>query len=226
MLADGRGRQGRRQLAEQRSISAASTRPASRSPTVRSAPPANNAIVADGRRRHHLRQDRQGSARHRLDRRRRSPTAIVEARGMKQVTDTGAIETAIEAVIAANPDKVEEVKAKPKLAAWFVGQVMKQTGGKANPAAVNAAPQDATQFARRGVIRTKCANRGSAPHFSRFFVRTRNDAFNPYKMGVSCNSPILRPFSKATAELHFKMQVIHIVDVLGGDVSRSDPDKR
>jgi aspartyl-tRNA(Asn)/glutamyl-tRNA(Gln) amidotransferase subunit B len=65
--------------------------------------------------------------------------AIVEARGMKQVTDTGAIDAAIEAVIAANPDKVEEVKAKPKLAAWFVGQVMRQTGGKANPAAVNAA---------------------------------------------------------------------------------------
>ena len=64
---------------------------------------------------------------------------VVEARGMKQVTDTGAIDAAIEAVIAANPDKVEEVKAKPKLAAWFVGQVMKQTGGKANPAAVNAA---------------------------------------------------------------------------------------
>jgi aspartyl-tRNA(Asn)/glutamyl-tRNA(Gln) amidotransferase subunit B len=64
---------------------------------------------------------------------------IVEARGMKQVTDTSAIDAAIEAVIAANPGKVEEVKAKPKLAAWFVGQVMKQTGGKANPAAVNAA---------------------------------------------------------------------------------------
>jgi aspartyl-tRNA(Asn)/glutamyl-tRNA(Gln) amidotransferase subunit B len=67
------------------------------------------------------------------------PRAVVEARGMKQVTDTGAIDAAIEAVIAANPDKVEEVKAKPKLAAWFVGQVMKQTGGKANPSAVNAA---------------------------------------------------------------------------------------
>ena len=67
------------------------------------------------------------------------PEEIVEARGLKQVTDTGAIDAAIEAVIAANPDKVEEVKAKPKLAAWFVGQVMKQTGGKANPAAVNAA---------------------------------------------------------------------------------------
>src|SRR6185369_15057803 len=67
------------------------------------------------------------------------PRQVVEARGMKQVTDTGAIDAAIEAVIAANPDKVEEVKAKPKLAGWFVGQVMKQTGGKANPAAVNAA---------------------------------------------------------------------------------------
>jgi aspartyl-tRNA(Asn)/glutamyl-tRNA(Gln) amidotransferase subunit B len=67
------------------------------------------------------------------------PRRVVEARGLRQVTDTGAIDAAIEAVIAANPDKVEEVKAKPKLAAWFVGQVMKQTGGKANPAAVNAA---------------------------------------------------------------------------------------
>jgi len=67
------------------------------------------------------------------------PRALVEARGLRQVTDTGAIDAAIEQVIAANPDKVEEVKAKPKLAAWFVGQVMKASGGKANPAAVNAA---------------------------------------------------------------------------------------
>jgi aspartyl-tRNA(Asn)/glutamyl-tRNA(Gln) amidotransferase subunit B len=66
------------------------------------------------------------------------PREIVEARGLRQVTDTSAIEKAVDAVIAANPDKVEEVKAKPKLAAWFVGQVMKQTGGKANPQAVNA----------------------------------------------------------------------------------------
>jgi len=64
---------------------------------------------------------------------------IVEARGLRQVTDSSAIDAAIEAVIAANPDKVEAVKAKPKLAGWFVGQVMKETGGKANPAAVNAA---------------------------------------------------------------------------------------
>ncbi len=67
------------------------------------------------------------------------PRQVVEARGLRQVTDTGAIDAAIEKVIAANPAKVEEVKAKPKLAAWFVGQVMKETGGKANPAAVNAA---------------------------------------------------------------------------------------
>ena len=48
------------------------------------------------------------------------------------------IEKAIDAVIAANPDKVEEVKLKPRMASWFVGQVMKQTGGKANPSVVNA----------------------------------------------------------------------------------------
>ncbi|MGE5368675.1 MAG: Asp-tRNA(Asn)/Glu-tRNA(Gln) amidotransferase GatCAB subunit B, partial [Chloroflexota bacterium] len=65
------------------------------------------------------------------------PKEIVEARGMKQVTDTGAIEAAIDAVIAANPDKVEQAKAKPTMLGWFVGQVMKQTGGKANPQAVN-----------------------------------------------------------------------------------------
>ncbi len=65
------------------------------------------------------------------------PKALVESRGLKQVTDTGAIEKAIDAVIAANPDKVEQIKVKPTLAGWFVGQVMKQTGGKANPQAVN-----------------------------------------------------------------------------------------
>jgi aspartyl-tRNA(Asn)/glutamyl-tRNA(Gln) amidotransferase subunit B len=65
------------------------------------------------------------------------PRALVEARGMRQVTDTGAIEAAVDAIIAANPDKVEQVKAKPTMLGWFVGQVMKQTGGKANPQAVN-----------------------------------------------------------------------------------------
>ncbi|PSM20168.1 Asp-tRNA(Asn)/Glu-tRNA(Gln) amidotransferase subunit GatB [Nitratireductor sp. StC3] len=66
------------------------------------------------------------------------PRELVETRGMKQVTDTGAIEKAVNEVIAANPDKVEQAKAKPTLAGWFVGQVMKATGGKANPQAVNA----------------------------------------------------------------------------------------
>ena len=65
------------------------------------------------------------------------PAQIVEARGMKQVTDLGAIEAAVDAIIAANPDQVEKAKANPKLAGWFVGQVLKATGGKANPAAVN-----------------------------------------------------------------------------------------
>ncbi|MEJ6501791.1 MAG: Asp-tRNA(Asn)/Glu-tRNA(Gln) amidotransferase subunit GatB [Rhodobacterales bacterium] len=65
------------------------------------------------------------------------PAQIVESRGMKQVTDTGAIEAAVDAIIAANPDQVEKAKLNPKLAGWFVGQVMKATGGKANPQAVS-----------------------------------------------------------------------------------------
>ena len=64
------------------------------------------------------------------------PRAIVESRGMKQVTDIGAIEKLVDD-IAANPDKVEQAKAKPALIGWFVGQVMKASGGKANPQAVN-----------------------------------------------------------------------------------------
>jgi aspartyl-tRNA(Asn)/glutamyl-tRNA(Gln) amidotransferase subunit B len=66
-----------------------------------------------------------------------NPAEIVEKRGLKQVTDTGAIEKAVDDIIAANPDKVEQAKAKPTLLGWFVGQVMKTTGGKANPQAVN-----------------------------------------------------------------------------------------
>ena len=65
------------------------------------------------------------------------PAEIVEERGMKQVTDTGAIEAAVDQVIADNPAQVEKARANPKLAGWFVGQVMKATGGKANPKAVN-----------------------------------------------------------------------------------------
>jgi len=65
------------------------------------------------------------------------PHAIVEARGMKQVTDTGAIEKLVDEVVAANADKVAQVKSNPKAIGWFVGQVMKASGGKASPQAVN-----------------------------------------------------------------------------------------
>ena len=65
-----------------------------------------------------------------------SPAKIVEQRGLKQVTDTGAIEAVVDEVIAANPGQVEKAAANPKLAGWFVGQVMKASGGKANPQAV------------------------------------------------------------------------------------------
>ena len=65
------------------------------------------------------------------------PRALVEARGMKQVTDTGAIEAAVDAIIAGNPDKVAQAQAKPTMLGWFVGQVMKETGGKANPQSVS-----------------------------------------------------------------------------------------
>ena len=65
------------------------------------------------------------------------PAQIVEARGLVQINDTGAIEAAIDALIAANPEKASAVKEKPQAIGWFVGQVMKETGGKANPATVN-----------------------------------------------------------------------------------------
>ena len=70
------------------------------------------------------------------------PAQIVDARGMKQVTDTGAIEAAVDQIIAENPAHVEKAKQNPKLAGWFVGQVMKATGGKANPATVNQLVMD------------------------------------------------------------------------------------
>ena len=66
-----------------------------------------------------------------------APRAIVEAHGLTQMSDTGALEAAIDKLIAANPDKAEAVKSKPQALGWFVGQVMKETGGKANPATLN-----------------------------------------------------------------------------------------
>ena len=71
------------------------------------------------------------------DERDAGPRDIVERHGLRQVTDTGAIGLAIDAIMAANPDKVAQVQAKPTLLGWFVGQALKATGGKANPQAVN-----------------------------------------------------------------------------------------
>jgi aspartyl-tRNA(Asn)/glutamyl-tRNA(Gln) amidotransferase subunit B len=65
------------------------------------------------------------------------PRAIVTARGMAQVTDLGVIEKAVDDIVAQYPDQVEQARANPKAIAWFVGQVMKSTGGKANPRSVN-----------------------------------------------------------------------------------------
>jgi aspartyl-tRNA(Asn)/glutamyl-tRNA(Gln) amidotransferase subunit B len=65
------------------------------------------------------------------------PRALVESRGMKQVTDLSAIEKVVDGILATNPDKVAQAKAKPAAMQWFVGQVMKATGGKADPKAVN-----------------------------------------------------------------------------------------
>ena len=65
------------------------------------------------------------------------PRQIVKDRGMEQVTDLSAIEKVVDEIVAANPDKVEQAKNNPKLAGWFVGQVMKASGGKASPQAVN-----------------------------------------------------------------------------------------
>ena len=66
-----------------------------------------------------------------------NPRTIVEQRGMKQVTDTGAIEKVVNEIVANNPDKIADLKTNPKALGWFVGQVMKASGGKANPQAVN-----------------------------------------------------------------------------------------
>ncbi len=65
------------------------------------------------------------------------PRAIVERRGLQQVTDVSAIEALVDGIISQNPDKLEDAKNNPKAIGWFVGQVMKASGGKANPQAVN-----------------------------------------------------------------------------------------
>jgi aspartyl-tRNA(Asn)/glutamyl-tRNA(Gln) amidotransferase subunit B len=66
------------------------------------------------------------------------PAAIIEARGLRQITDEGAIEAAVAQVVDGNPGQVEQFRSgNEKVLGWLVGQVMKATGGKANPAQVN-----------------------------------------------------------------------------------------
>ena len=71
------------------------------------------------------------------------PAAIVEAKGLKQISDAGALERIAEEIIAANPDQVEKLKSNPKVFGWFVGQVMKATEGQANPQLVNEVLEEA-----------------------------------------------------------------------------------
>ncbi|MDW8368868.1 MAG: Asp-tRNA(Asn)/Glu-tRNA(Gln) amidotransferase subunit GatB [Geminicoccaceae bacterium] len=66
------------------------------------------------------------------------PRTIVEAKGLRQVTDAGALEPIVDELVAANPAQVANVQKNPKVIGWFVGQVMKATGGRANPELVNA----------------------------------------------------------------------------------------
>jgi len=66
-----------------------------------------------------------------------NPRDIVEAKGLKQMSDTGELEAIVDEIIANNPKQVEQLKTKPKTIGWFVGQVMQKTKGKANPQAVN-----------------------------------------------------------------------------------------
>ena len=65
------------------------------------------------------------------------PSIYVQDHGLQQVSDVGAIEKMVDDIVAANPDKVAQAKAKPTLIGWFVGQVMRASGGRANPQAVN-----------------------------------------------------------------------------------------
>ena len=65
------------------------------------------------------------------------PAAIVEQKGLKQISDASALERVAEQIIAANPDQVEKLRDNPKVFGWFVGQVMKATQGQANPQLVN-----------------------------------------------------------------------------------------
>ena len=96
------------------------------------------------------------------------PRAIVEARGLKQVTDVSALEKLVDDIIAKNPDKVADAKTNPKAIGWFVGQVMKASGGKANPQAVNDLLKSASASER------DVARRARARENARASSRSRN----------------------------------------------------
>ena len=81
------------------------------------------------------------------------PRAIVDARGMKQVTDLGAIEKVVDEIIAANPDKAAQVKEKPAALGWFVGQVMKSSGGKGQSAGRERPSEEETRSLTRDQYR-------------------------------------------------------------------------
>ncbi len=86
----------------------------------------------------HLRQDRQGGVRGDVGARAPMRTPSSSRKGLRQITDSGAIERAIDEVMAKNPGQLADYRAgKDKLFGFFVGQVMKATGGKANPAQLN-----------------------------------------------------------------------------------------
>ncbi len=100
------------------------------------------------------------------------PRAIVEQRGMKQVTDLGAIEKTVDEIIAKNPDKVADAKSNPKAIGWFVGQVMKASGGKASPQAVNEILKKKLGTLTRARVARACIRFGcSAAIARRVFAR-------------------------------------------------------
>ena len=94
-----------------------------------------------------------------------APASIVEERGLTQVTDTGAIEKVVDEIIAANPKQVEQVQTKPKTLGWFVGQVMRATGGKANPDAVNAILRVKLKVRRRSNVARVALDADKLPQY-------------------------------------------------------------
>jgi GatB domain/GatB/GatE catalytic domain len=106
------------------------------------------------------------------------PAAIVEQRGLKQVTDTGAIEKIVDDIIANNADKVADAKANPKAIGWFVGQIMKASGGKANPQAANELINRKI-FEERPRTREEPLQRGE--HLFDFYDQSNRDGYEEFR---------------------------------------------